>query len=166
MQKIISAFLLCFILTQVHGQSRKKVSTYLFVQNNHTIYDQTAGNNPWGIGLGLQTFFNNKTKFKPTMEFTADVYLEDDKVLRLFNDKPLDDVPGMVNFFVGSSYHPTQHIYLSFLAGPSFINGKTHLGAKPSLGLYFSKNKRWTGKVSYLNIFNPHCSEFPLNVKF
>ena len=158
MQKVITPFLLCFILTQTVGQTQRKVSTYLLAQYNNTLYDYTAGNNPWGMGLGLQTFFNTKTKFKPTIELTGDVYLADDKVFRSNPDGSFpekgNDVRGMVNLFVGSSFHPTHSIYFSFVAGPGFISGQTLLGIKPSFGFYFSKNQRWTGKVSYINIFN------------
>lgn len=158
MHKIISTIILCFILTVGFAQTQRKVSTYLLTQYNNTLYDYTSGNNPWGVGLGLQTFFNNKSKFKPTIELTADIYLEDDKVLRLDPDGsiPVDynDVRGMINLFVGSSFHPTQRVYISFVAGPSFINGRTLIGIKPSLGFYFSKSQKWTGKISYINIFN------------
>ena len=158
MQKVITIFLLFFILTKSFGQAPKKVSTYLYTQYNNTLYDYTAGNNPWGVGLGFQTFFNNKTKFKPTIELTGDIYLEDDKVFRSNPDGTFpekgNDVRGMVNLFVGSSFHPIQSIYLSLAAGPSFINGQILLGIKPSLGFYFSKNQKWSGKVSYINIFN------------
>ncbi len=158
MRKTITTCLLCFILTQTFGQTKRKVSTYLVTQYNGTIYDRTAGNNPWGVGLGLQTFFNTKTNFKPTIELTGDIYLEDDKVLRLNPDGVIpnfsNDVGGMVNLFFGSSFNPTQNIYVSFLAGPSFISGQTFMGVKPSFGFYFSKNQRWTGKVSYINVFN------------
>jgi len=147
-----------FMLTQGLGQPQRKVSTYFLTQYNSTLYDYTKGNNPWGIGLGFQTFLNNKTKFKPTIELTGDIYLEDDKVLRLNPDgnipKNDNSVGDMVNLFAGSSFHPTQSVYLSFVAGPSFINGQTLLGIKPSVGFYFSKNQRWTGKISYINIFN------------
>jgi hypothetical protein len=158
MHKIITTLILCFILTQSFGQTQRKVSTYLLTQYNNTLYDYTIGNNPWGIGLGLQTFFNNKTKFKPAIEITGDIYLEDNKVLKLNPDGSIpqadNTVGGMVNVFVGSSFHPTQNIYLSFVAGPSFISGQTLLGIKPSFGFYFSKTQRWTGKVSYINVFN------------
>ena len=137
------------------AQTQRKISSYLFAQYTNTIYDQTLGNNPWGMGLGVQAFLNNKTKFKPSIELTGDVYLADDKVARLDgNDNFIDDIPAMVNLFIGSSYHPNNTIYVSFLAGPSFINGKTLFGIKPSAGCYFSKNKRWTAKISYINIFN------------
>lgn len=146
------------MLTQSFGQTQRKVSAFLQTQYNSTLYDYTKGNNPWGIGLGLQAFLNNKTKFKPTIELTGDIYLEDDKVLRLNSDGSIpkndNSVSGMVNLFAGSSFHPTQSVYLSFVAGPSFISGQTLLGIKPSVGFYFSKNHKWTGKVSYINIFN------------
>ena len=155
MKKIIPAFLLLFTLTQTFGQSQRKLSTYLLTQYNKTIYDRTAGNNPWGIGLGLQTFLNTKTKLKPAIELTADIYLEDDKVFRTNPDgTEINDIAGMINLFLGTSFHPTQTIYLSFLTGPSFIGGQTLVGIKPSFGFYFTEKQRWTGKLSYINIFN------------
>jgi hypothetical protein len=103
----------------------------------------------------LQTFFNNKTKFKPTLEITGDIYLEDDKVLRTNNNgTPINDVPGMINLFIGSSFLPPQNLFLSFVAGPGFIGGQTLFGIKHSIGFYFSKFHRWTDKLSYINIFN------------
>jgi len=158
MKKLIPTFLFCFLLTQVFGQTKRKVSSYIFAEYNNTLYDYTSGNNPWGVGLGLQAFLNNKTKFTPTIELTRYIYLEDNKVLRLNPDgsTPQNDeaVSAMVNLFVGSSFQPTKSIYISFVAGPSFISGQTFLGIKPSFGFYFSKTQRWTGKVSYINVFN------------
>lgn len=140
---------------QVSTKAQKKVSTYLFAQYNNTVYYASKGNNPWGIGAGMQIFFNNKTKFKPTIEFTADTYLKNDKVFRLeANGKPIDDLGSIANLFVGSSFHPTEKIYFSLIAGPSFVNGNTYFGLKPSFDFYFSNNQRWTGKLSFINIFN------------
>lgn len=155
MKKILTTLFTCLILTQAFGQTERKLSTYLSVQYNYTMYDITSGNNPWGIGLGLQTFFNNKTKFKPTVEFTADTYLADDKVARVNTDgKIIDDVRSMFNLFAGASFQPKQNVYFSIIAGPSFINGQTLFGIKPSLGFYFSNKQKWMAKVSYINIFN------------
>ncbi len=158
MERLISTFLFCFLLAQLFGQTNRKVSSYLSSEYNKTLYDYTLGNNPWGAGIGLHVFLNNKTKFKPTIELTSDIYLEDDKVLRSNADgsipKDGNEVGGMVNLFVGTSFHPTQSIYVSFVAGSSFISGQTLFGIKPSLGFYFSKTQRWTGKVSYINVFN------------
>lgn len=158
MQKLISTLILCFILTTSFSQTKRGVSTYLLAQYNKTLYDYTIGNNPWGVGLGFQTLFNNKTKFTPLVELTGDIYLEDDKVLRLNPDgsfpEDRNDVGSMVNLFVGSSFHLNESIYLSVLVGPSFIGGKTLAGIKPSFGFYFSRNQKWTGRVSYINIFN------------
>jgi len=158
MQKTLTTLFCCFILIQGFGQKQRKVSTYLSIQYNHTLYDYTISNNPGGIGLGLQTFFNNKTKFKPTLELTADAYPGGTKEIRFNPDGSYPEngnhVPGMINLFAGLSFHPTQELYLSFITGPSFINGETLFGIKPSLGFYFSKTQRWTGKVSFINIFN------------
>ena len=129
---------------------------YLQGQFNNTLYDVTKGNNPWGMGLGLQFFFNNLETLKPTFDLTADAYLEDDKVYRLYSDgTPINELGGMINVFAGASFHPIKTVFLSFVAGPSFISGQKALfGIKPSAGFYFSQNKKWTGKVSYINVYS------------
>lgn len=151
--------LVCYIvLIQHFAQAQRRISTYLFTEYNNTLHDYTLGNNPWGAGLGLQAFYNTKTKFKPTIEVTGDVYLEDDKVFRADPDGnfPGNDnsVGGMLNVFAGASYHPSHYFFVSLLAGPSFINRSPLFGVKPSLGFCFPKNQRWMAKVSYINIFN------------
>lgn len=132
---------------------------YLSAQYNKTIADVTKGNNPWGAGFGLQTNFNLQSKFRPAIELTGDLYLSDDKVYRTNPDgSPINDVRGMVNLFIGSAYHFTNNIYASVVAGPSYTSGasggRVLMGIKPSFGFYFPKNKRWTGKISFINIFN------------
>ena len=155
MKKLIPAVLFCIVSIQAFSQTQRKVSTYLLAQYNKTLYDYTKGNNPWSAGLGLQTTFNSNAKFKSVIEFTADVYLENDKVLRFSPDGSIsEDVGAMINFFAGSSFYPSKNIYLSFIAGPTFIGKQILLGVKPSIGFYFSKDQRWMGKVSYINVFN------------
>ena len=153
MKKILTILFLCFTLTQVFAQKYRKMSLYLEGQYNQTIADVTKGNNPWGTGLGLQMFFRQQSMFKPTIEFTADAYLMDDKVYRAYLDgTPVGSFKDMVNLFAGLSVHPITNVYVSFLAGPSFIGGQTLLGLKPSLGFYFSSKQKLTGKISYINI--------------
>lgn len=127
-------------------------------QYNKTLSDYTIGNNPWSIGLGIQGILNIKAKFRPTVEITGDLYLEDDKVFRLNPDGSLpqngNSVEGMLNLLAGPSLHPIPGIYLSILGGPSFVSGQTLFGLKPSFGFYFSESQKWTGKISYINVFN------------
>ena len=107
-----------------------------------------------GNGLGPQLFLNN-SKLKPTIDLTADAYLEDDKVFRTNSDETeIVDIGGMVNVFAGVSFHPINIIYLSLVTGPSFVSGQTLLGLKSSIGFYFSQNQKWTGKISFINVFN------------
>lgn len=155
MKKLISFFVFYFIALLGFGQKENKTSTYLNSQYTSTIHDPTKGINPWAIGLGFQTFFYTKTKFKPSIEITGDLYLKNDKVLLVFADgSTIESIRSVVNLFGGGSFQANKNIYFSFLGGPSFINGKTLLGIKPSIGLYFSKDERCTVKVSYINIFN------------
>jgi hypothetical protein len=148
--------LFCLIFLNSFGQ--RKPAGYLLIQYNKTIQDQTLGNNPWGVGIGFQAFLNNRVKFTPTIELTADIYLADDKVLRI-NDSVwpgpgYKTVRSMSNLFIGYSFHPTPDSYLAFSAGPSFVTGVALLGIKPSLGFAFSKNRKWIGKISYINVFD------------
>lgn len=153
MQKLLTIFFLCFILTQSFAQKQRKMSLYLEGQYNQTIADVTKGNNPWATGLGLQLFFRQQSILKPTIEMTADAYLMDDKVYRGYLDgTPVGSFRDMVNLFAGVSVHPIPNAYVSFLAGPSFIGGQTLLGLKPSLGFYFSSKQKVTAKISYINI--------------
>ena len=155
MRRLIIALLFFPVSTPALGQTSKKVSAYLSWQYSQTIYDITVPNNPWGMGLGLQFFFINNAKVKPTVDLTADAYLMDDKVLRLYSDgTPIESVGGMVNLFAGVSYHPARFIYFSTVAGPSFVSGKCLFGLKPTLGFYLAQNQQWTIKVYYINIFN------------
>lgn len=153
MQKLITTSLLCFLLTHVLGQTQRKISLYLEGQYNQTISDVTKGNNPWGMGLGLQFFFRQTSILRPTVELTADAYLMDDKVYRTYlDDKPIGTVGGMINILAGASVHPIRNGYFSFAAGPSFVGGQTLFGLKPSLGFYFSSDQKVTGKISYIDI--------------
>lgn len=158
MKKILTTVFLCCVVVYAMAQKQRKIAIYLSAQFNGTIYDGTMGNNPWGIGAGLRTCFNNIRKLKPTVEITRSVYFADDKLLRLNPDGSIptrdNAVNSMNNVFGGVSFFPNQHIYVSLLAGPSFISGRTLLGIEPSFGFYFSPSKRWTGKISYINIFN------------
>lgn len=146
--------LACFIWIQGICQTQRKLSGYLGAQFNSTVYDKTIVNNTNGFGLGLQIFLNNKSHFKPTLEITGDLYPNMRKVLVLTaSGKPIESKITVLNFFTGASFHPIRIGYISFLAGPSFINGKTYLGVEPSLGFYFSRNQQWWGKISFINVF-------------
>jgi hypothetical protein len=133
---------------------RKKISGYLSGQFTQTIYDITRGNNPWGIGAGLQAFLNNASKFKPTIEVTADGYIAGQKYLYLIDGRDVAISGGVINVFGGATFHPTRSVYFSFVAGPSFINGFTRFGIKPSFGWYFSPSKQKKKKLSYINIYD------------
>ena len=171
MRKIYSTLFLLFSIFHLSAQKHRTVNIYLQAQQNWTLYDITLGNNPNGFGLGAQAFLNTKSKFKATMELTGDIYLMDDKVLRTreispgvwnYDNPGIPDVPGMLNLFAGTSWHPSKTFYMSVTVGPSFIRSKTYLGFKPALG-FLTKNQRWMGKVVFINIFN---RDFPTQSDF
>ena len=92
------------------------------------------------MGLGIQAFLNNKTRVKQTIEITSDAYLAIDKVQRINIDyTSVEDVQRMINVLAGASYYPGDNVYLSLVAGPSFIELHSYFEIKPSFGFYFSK---------------------------
>lgn len=134
MQKLLTTFLVCFILSNTFGQIKRKASLYLEGQYNQTISDVTKGNNLWGMGLGLQMFFRQKSMFRPTVGLSADAYHMDDKVYRMYLDgTPVGTIGGIINVLAGASVHPIRKAYVSFIAGPGLVGGQTLLSLKPSL---------------------------------
>ncbi len=155
MQPTSKMYLFFFMLIPFFGQAQKKVSSYLLAQYNQTVFDRTLGNNPWGVGLESETYFNTATKLKPMIVLSGTIYLEDDKVYRANADGTLiNDVRGVGTLFIGSLFQPTKKIYVALVAGPAIIGSQTLLGIQSSLGYYFSTRQRCTAKISYLNVFN------------
>lgn len=131
MQKMIASLLLCCMFSSSFAQKQRKVSTYLTTQFNTTLYDITKGNNPWAVGFGLQAFLNNTTRFKPTIELTGDIYLADDKVLRLDkNGNAINSVGGMVNLFAGASYSPIKPVSFFITGRSKFFRWPNKAGHK------------------------------------
>lgn len=154
MQYISAIFFSVFITSCCFGQATK-IRVQLNTQFTGTFYDRTPGNNPWAIGLGLQGDFITKSKFNPTVDLTADIYLADDKVLVVNPDGTSpDDLGSIVNLFAGLSYNRKGKIWYAFVLGPSYSNDKAFFGIKPSVAFFFSESQRLMGKFSFINIFN------------
>jgi hypothetical protein len=154
LKKILPAIFFSFVALFSFSQERK-ISVLFNTQYTGTIDDVTKDNNPWAMGVGVQSYFNNNSRFRPTLDITADIYLEDDKVMRYYPDGTvMDDLGGVVSVFAGAAYFLGNRTYVSFVMGPGFTEGQTNFGIKPSFGFYFSERKRWTGKISYINLFN------------
>lgn len=155
MHKTLATFLCCALLVPSYSQTKHGLPLYLEGQYNGTLYDRTFGNNPWAMGMGLQCLWKNHALFTPAAEISADIYLEDDKVFRTNPDgSEIRAVYGMLTAFGGGSFHPLKFFYLSFLAGPALLSNEIRFGIKPSLGFYFSKTQKCTGKISFIQVYN------------
>ena len=152
MRKISILLLFCsFVPTALLA---KKLSTYISMQYNKTLYDLTKGNNPWGLGFGVQTVLKSRSVFKPIIDLTGDAYLDDDKVLRTDSSGvPLNDVGGMINFFAGASFAPARICFFRSWPGRALLVGNYAL-YKTFGRFYFSGNQKWMGKIAHINIFN------------
>lgn len=155
MRKFTTAAFACIITIAAFSQTTRQLSTYLELIHQMSIYDKTIGNNPWGIGPGLQMQFNTTGKFKPIVDISGFVYLQDDKVGRLDeNENMLPDVRSMVNIFAGVLYQPKKTMYVSLTTGPSFVSSQTLIGVKPAFGFYFNASQKWRGQIAFTNVFN------------
>lgn len=144
------------------------------MQYLHTTHDITQGNNPWGAGVAAILLYKNKTRLMPVIDIGASIYLEDDKLGRLDTSGTIiESVGNIVNTFIGVAYQPEQHLYVSLVGGPAFINGQALLGIQPSLGFYFSKKQRCTAAFSYTTLYNRYkptgdnykCLKIALGIK-
>jgi hypothetical protein len=141
------------VLVVALAQKERILSTYASLQFNATLYDINARNNPWGTGLGLHSIVNNRSRFKPALEITGDIYIGGTKDLYLVEGRDVA-VTSMVNVFAGANLQASERTYVSLLMGPSFVNGNACFGLKPAVGFYFSRKKTWMGKIAFINIFN------------
>ncbi len=155
MKKVTTLILACFIFTTTFGQVKRHIMIIVEPEFSQTLSDRTKSNNLYGLGLGLQAVLLTKSKFSPLLNITDDFIFLDDKVFRTNPDGSAQkSIQNVLKVFVGTNFNPTERIYLAMAAGPSFINGQTLLGIKPSIGFYFPETKRWTIKISYINILN------------
>ena len=74
MKKVVSILITSTFLLHAAAQSTKKISTYLFLQADKTLYDRTITTNNSGPAFGLKVFHNNKTTFKPFLEIDGDIF--------------------------------------------------------------------------------------------
>ncbi len=154
MQKSWLIILICVIGQAAWTQPSRQTTPYVSFQYNKTLHDYTIGNNPWGIGIGVQVNFLDQRFLKPVMELTLDAYLEDDKVLRLYpGGSAANDVGGMINLFGGVAYEPWRRLYIAGTTGISLTAGQVLFGFKPSAGVYVSQ-RRGLLKFSYINLYH------------
>lgn len=155
MKKTTITLLLCFVIANCFSQLNNKISSYLLAQYIHTTHDVTIGNNPWGASLNATFLYKNKTKLFPVADLAAGTFLVDDKVARLDSSGTMiESIAFIGNAYIGIAFQPEKHVYVSFAAGPAFINGQALLGIKPSVGFYFSKKQRCTAAFSFATIYN------------
>ncbi len=69
------------------------------------------------------------------------------------NGKPINAKSGVVSVYIGPSFYPTKRLFIAAVFGSSFYNASAHLGGRPSIGFYPSKNKKCAVKASFTNVF-------------
>jgi hypothetical protein len=68
------------------------------------------------------------------------------------NDETVDRITAISNFFAGASIRVGKNINAAFVAGPSFTNGQTLFGIKPSFNAILSE-ERVVLRAAYLRVY-------------
>jgi hypothetical protein len=145
--------LLMLISAGCFGQKQKKVSAYADFHVNATQYDRTLSNNAGGFGIGLQTFINIKSKFRPGIEFNSDAFGGTKELYLTPDGKPIYAKSVTGNILIGSSYPITKRFYINVAGGPSFFNSQVHFTVKPAIGFYFPASQLLVAKISHTHVF-------------
>ncbi|MGB8195239.1 MAG: hypothetical protein WCF67_25100 [Chitinophagaceae bacterium] len=151
--KSLYLVLMLFIATNCLGQVDRKVSAFLSLQANKTIYDRTRTNNSAGIGLGLQVQVNSGTQVKPVIELNGDLFGGTKELYIDDSGAPVDSKEDVVGVYAGPLLQASERLFFSATLGTSIYNSKAHFGIRPSIGIYPSKSKKWMAKASFTNIF-------------
>lgn len=137
------------------GQHRDIADGYVTVQYTKTINDLTKGNNPWGIGTGLQVFFNTSKLFRPLAEVTGDIYLEDDKTLLLGpNGEAIPAISTISKILLGPSLQLGNFTNVAVAAGASFTGMDIYLTLKPSLHIFLNNSQSVFFKIAYIHVYD------------
>jgi hypothetical protein len=146
---------LTFSVSVTFAQTSGNISTYIMGQYNKPFLEWRIKNNPWGIGLGAETFFMTNRKFQPTLDLAGNVFIEKAQISPSFGSTgKAPDIGSNISLLAGASLHPIRRLYFSFVAGPTLINQKIYFSTKPSIGFYIDKDRKWTSKFSGLYIYN------------
>src|SRR6476620_235018 len=124
--------LLVLTTTTCFSQTERKLTTFVSLQYNHTLYDQQFFHKAGIAGLGLQLFPNSRNLFRPILEINGDLFNEHGIGPA---DEPTEKIKVLPSVYIGPSFHPTERIFLAATAGSTFYD-KAHFGVRPSIGFY------------------------------
>jgi hypothetical protein len=150
-----AAFLLpvLFTVLRCFCQEQDKVSGYIDLHINKTVYDRTLSNNAGGFGAGLQAFIHTKTKFSPAIEISSDAFGGTKQLYLTSDGKPIYAKDVVSNILLGSEYRVSKKIYFNVSAGPCFFNSAIYFAVKPAVGIFFPGNQLLVAKISLTHVF-------------
>src|SRR5690606_22901894 len=111
--------------------------------------------------LNFQSFLNTNSKFKPTLDISADFYFINEVSEALLIPPPLQDalprdssIDYVIGVLAGYSYQFTDRFFATILGGMNLIDGKYYPGMKASIKYHFSTDQKFIVGVSFSNVFN------------
>ncbi|HUC80774.1 MAG TPA: hypothetical protein VMR70_07650 [Flavisolibacter sp.] len=141
------------IASQAFSQADKKLDVFLSFQANTTLYDRTASNNSGAAGLGVQTVLNTKTRVRPTVEINGNIFGGTKQLYLTTDGKPVDSKNGVLSIHAGPYLQLSNRFFAAATIGSHFYNDEIYFSARPSVGVYPTRNKKWTLKTAFTNVF-------------
>lgn len=151
---LILTFCFSFTLT-IFGQNEKKLSFYIGLYRNWSIYDAKYSTNGNGIGLNIDSYLNTKSRIKAKLEVNGNMFNNYDLYIVDLEGHHTPDKSGTACVFFGPAYNLSDKIEVSFNVGPCFIQSDLYLGLKPCVILYPGTKKIFKLELSLTNIFQP-----------
>jgi hypothetical protein len=134
-------------------QKQDKVSGYIDLHIDKTIYDRTLSNNAGGFGAGVRVFINTKTKFTPGIEISSDAFGGTKELYLTSDGRPIYAKDVVSDILLGSGYSVSKQFYFNVSAGPCFFNSSIYLAVKPAIGIFFPGNQLFVAKISLTQVF-------------
>src|SRR5438874_3098555 len=130
--KILYSILTLLITSTCFSQTERKFSTFVSLYADKTIYDNEFYSHKTAYtGAGFQGFMNTKTKIRPTLELTADLFTVPQSGPA---DEPLKPkkiiVPAL---YIGPSFQLSDKLSLATTLGTSIYFKQAHFGLRPSV---------------------------------
>jgi hypothetical protein len=146
-------FITLIIATNSFSQQDRKVSVFFSTQTNKTLYDRTVSNNSFGFGIGLQTIVNTKTFVRPTIEINGYIFSGTKELYLTADDKPIYGKNAVLSIHAGPFIPLSKHVFFATTVGTHFYNNDVHFSARPGLGVFPTKSRKWILRTSFTNVF-------------
>jgi hypothetical protein len=157
MRSLYYLLICAFFSLDLAGQSDHKISIYAKMEGNYILYDQAMGNG-MGFGTGVEIDINLESGLRMYLDLNCD-FFPTNALQTFVNGVELEKKKTVPSVFIGTSYSVFRNFYISFEAGPTFINSDVYLAIKPGVSYFLDKKQRMSVSLSLSHIVEADHSD-------